>query len=231
MPYDLAGETFSTKLQITGRCQKILETTPDGATVNEAAALLLFDLFRYHDEWLQKLGGGVRRISTQSTSHGTRCFVLENKSGEQIDISFPHAIRLLPSNRSADLLPQGLRNFRNGARTAVRTQIMTFRDKTLQINSACPYTGEELTRKNSSVDHTPPTTFDQLIFDFCQKTGLNPLDVEIGSLDGTVAVIADQDVRTKWQNYHQRNANLRLLSKIGNLQLPKILVPWSDLLP
>lgn len=227
MPYLIAEESFSTKERITARCREILSATPDGSLVNENSLPFLIALFQHHDEWPQKTGGGILGISTQTTSHGTRCFVILQKSGSIIDISFPHAIRLIPTTRTVNLIPQALRNFRNAARTAIEAQIREFRDSQLMSELACPITGAPLDRNTCAVDHTPPETFDSLLFNFCQSHRVNPLAVSVGSKHGTVAVLENQTILVAWQNYHQSNAVLRLVSRIGNLQLPKMEVQWS----
>ncbi len=229
MPYLIANESFPTKDAITARCRAILAATPNGQSIEEAAAPFLFELFQHHDEWPQKAAGGVRSISTQTTPHGTRCFVLVRQAGDHIDISFPHAIRLVPSLRTACLLPQALRDFRNAARVAVKAENYKFRDSTLQAGQRCPYTGETLNRGNCNVDHTPPKTFDQLLYDFCHSRSLNPLQVAVGSEGGTVAVFEDSELLAAWQAYHREHAELRLLSTTGNLQLPKMTLTWSEL--
>jgi uncharacterized protein DUF3223 len=229
MPYAIADESFPTKEMLTERCRAILAATPDGQSVAESVAPFLFDLFQYHDEWAQKASGGVRDISAQTTIHGTRCFVLRKRDGSQLDISFPHAIRQIPSSRTTSLLPQPLRDFRNAARNAVRIQIYTFRDRQIAESLECPITGESLNRENCAVDHIPPNTFDQTLFDFCRARQINPLNVAVGSEGGTVAVIENQALLADWQSFHQNRANLRLISKLGNLQLPKTSVAWSQL--
>lgn len=166
MPYIIADESFPTKDSVTARCRAILAATPDGQLIEEAVAPFLFELFQYHDEWPKKAAGGVLGISTQTTPHGTRCFILVKPAGAQIDISFPYAIRLVPSSRSSTQLPQALRDFRSAARVAIKTQIYEFRDNALVEERECPYTGEALNRGNCAVDYTPPKTFDQLLLIF-----------------------------------------------------------------
>lgn len=229
MPYLIANESFPTKDGITSRCRAILAATLDGCPVEEEAIPFLFELFQFHDEWSVKAAGGVVNISTKATPHGTRCFVLVKQGGDCIDISFPHAVRLIPSSRSAALLPQALRDFKGAARVAVRAQVFEFRDTALQREQRCPFTGEVLSRATCAVDHTPPQTFDQLLYDFCRTRSLNPLTVAVGSEGGTIAVLEDAELLAAWQAYHRDNANLRLLSRIGNLQLPKVAVRWSEL--
>lgn len=227
MPYVLAEESFSTKNKITTRCREILNATPDGNFVSEDILSFLMELFQHHDEWPQKSAGGILGISTQTTSHGTRCFVLLRKNGDTIDISFPHAIRLISSNRSNNLIPQALRDFRNAARNGVETQIWEFRDCHLTNALACPITGEKLNRDNCAVDHMPPTTFDSLLFNFCQINQINPLSVTVGSKNGTIAVFEDAELLAAWQDHHRSKASLRLVSRVGNLQLPKMVIPWN----
>lgn len=138
MPYIIADELYATKAKLTARCREILAATPDGQGVEEKSVPFLIDLFQYHDEWQKKAEGGVRSISTQTTPHGTRCFVLVPNVGDAIDISFPHAIRLVKSSRTVSLLPQALRDFKNASRNAVRGEIFAFRDRSLQQRIECP---------------------------------------------------------------------------------------------
>jgi hypothetical protein len=229
MPYVIGDEVHGTKGALTERCREILRSTPDGQSVVEADAEFLFGLFQYHSEWSKKSSGGVSDISTQTTIHGTRCFILRKRSGDQIDISFTHAIRLIPSSRTAELLPQALRDFRNAARVAVRGQVYTFRDRAIRQVQSCPITGEELTRGNIAIDHLPPHTFDQMLFEYCRERHVNPLTVRVRSERGVVATFEDPMLAQDWQAYHERFASLRAVSRLGNLQLPKAVVRWQDL--
>jgi hypothetical protein len=229
MPYTVADEVFPTKDALTKRARSVLAQTPDGHPVAQTDTEFLIALFQYHDEWIEKSAGGVREITTQTTIHGTRCFVLQKHDTTQIDISFPHAIRLIPSARTADILPQALRDFRNAARSAVQSQIFAFRDNALSQLQHCQVTGEQLCKGNAAVDHEPPNTLDALVFTFCKEYGINPLNVQVGSEDGVVAVFKDHDMLQLWGSFHQDRATLRLISRIANLKLPKSRVAWADL--
>ena len=156
-------------------------------------------------------------------------FYLRKQNGDTVDISFPHTIRLIPNTRTSNLLPQALRDFRSAARNAVRDEIYTFRDRQLGATLTCEVTGASLSRSNVAVDHMPPNTFDQLLYDFCRRNDINPLNVKIGSEGGTVAVFEDESMLNAWQRFHSERASLRILSKLGNLQLPKSSVEWNQL--
>jgi hypothetical protein len=229
MPYVVAEEAFPNKSALTERARLALTRTPDGHPACETDTEFLIALFQHHDEWGEKSAGGVREITTQTTIHGTRCFVLRKHDATEIDISFPHAIRLIPTARTADIPPQALRDFRNAARSAVRSQIFAYRDEALLQTQACPVTGEQLDRSNAAVDHESPNTFDTLVFAFCTEHNINPLKVRVDSEGGVLAVFEDQDLLQRWSAFHQGRAKLRLVSRIGNLKLPKPRVTWSEL--
>ncbi|MDD2064487.1 DUF3223 domain-containing protein [Pseudomonas sp. 25571] len=229
LPYQINEEDFPTKDHIRNRCRDILARTPDGIDVADVDADFLYGLFQYHDEWADKAGAGVVAITTQMTPHGTRCFALRRHCGTEVDISFPHSIKLIPSTWGQTRQPQQLLDFRAGARTAINQQIRTFRDGALGAGSSCPVTGEPLARGNAAVDHVAPRTFDQLLYDFCLETQTNPLNVVVGSLNGVVATIDDAMLCAAWERYHLAHAQLRLISKTGNLKLPKPSIPWFEL--
>lgn len=229
MPYLINDEWFRTKDDVKGRCRAILAGTADGALVTETDAEFLYELFQFHDEWAEKSETGVEGITAQMTVQGTRCFVLRRHCGTEVDISFKHSADLIPSSRSRSRQPQGLTDFRNGARTAIRNQIRSFRDQAFASTSVCPLSGESLSRFNAAVDHIAPSTFDQLLFDFCRANQINPLKVVVGSREGVVATLEDADLRFAWERYHLSNAQLRLISRIENLKLPKASLPWMVL--
>jgi hypothetical protein len=227
----LIGETeFRTKSEITDKCRSILSDNQDGIHISVDQCAFLFELFRFHDEWDIKTEQGVIGISTQTTEHGTRCFILVRKDGSNIDISFNRSIKMIPTGRTKNLLPQYLLDYKAAARTAIKPQICEFRDKSLSQSLVCPYIGVNLSRENCAVDHISPNTFDRLLFDFSILNKIKPVHVEVRSKNGVVAEFVDKQLELDWQIYHQATATLRTISRIGNLQLPKIVVPWKNLM-
>lgn len=229
MSYTLGSESFATKKLIEKRCQEIRDETPDGANVPAEGFSFLIQLFRYHDEWHEKSYPGVSSISTQTTEHGSRGFLLNRTDGSQIDISFPHAIKLIPTSRTAALTPQSLQDYKAAARTAVQDQVREFRDKALLSTPSCPINNHRLERGNCDVHYPPPDTFESLLFRFTQANGITPLTVDVIS-SGTVAKFRDVALSAKWAAYHLINAKLQLVSKDGRRSLPKAPVDWSAVL-
>jgi hypothetical protein len=136
--YSISGEKFASKSDITARCQQIRDRTPDGTLVAGVTdVVFLLDLFStWHDEWDAKTSGGFLGFTTMTVyAHAApmRCFAVRTADGGQIDLSFPHAIRLMTTARIASLIPQGLRDFRNAARVAVASQRTGFKNQALAV--------------------------------------------------------------------------------------------------
>jgi hypothetical protein len=229
MPYMIAQESFDDKEQIKNRCREVLAATQDGHPVDLAHKPFLFALFQHHTEWEEKAAAGVVDFTVKRTPHGTRCFFLIMPDGGSVDISYPHAVKHIPSPRTQNLLPQRLLDFRAAARAAVAKQIYDFRGVQLARGIHCPISNVLITRDDYAVDHEPPLTFDRLLFQFCTERGLNPLIVEVHSVDGTDAHISDVTLRDAWYDHHATHARLRLLTRAANLKLPKEKVPWKSL--
>lgn len=230
MPYIIAEEVFSTKEKIKIRCRSILYGYGVNSDVDSPDDLeFLFALFVHHDEWPEKSAGGVHSIAICPTPHGSICFHLRKHDGSLVDISFGHAVSCIHSIRTATKQPQWLKDFRAAARYTVLPQTRAFRDAALLSAHLCPMTGEPITRTNCHVDHIPPCTFDQLLFDFCAVHNVSPCLVRIESVGGTVPVFKDFEIASLWSAFHAANAQLRLISAQGNLKLPKLSVHWNGL--
>lgn len=110
-------------------------------------------------------------------------------------------------------------------REAVAYQIIAFRDKQLMSWEAlfCPVTGERITFDNYHVDHVTPNTFDQLAADWLRSEGISLEDVQITpSLDNEYGrrMTAPEQIAS-WTRFHASRAVLRMMTKEGNLRLPK----------
>lgn len=229
LTYVIGTEEYRTKKLLISRCQDILNGTQEGHFISKDDELFLLALFEFHDEWEKKKSVSFLNFTVGKSEHGTLCFFLVHKDGRKIDISFHHAIKKIPSSRSKNLTPQGLLDFKNAARTAILPQIRTFRDSALLRNETCPVSKKKLTKENSVVDHEAPKTFDRILFDFCCKQEIDPLEVSVGSKEGTLAVFEDQIIESKWAEFHKSNASLRLLEKITHQKLSQIRIDWESL--
>ena len=228
MPYNIGGIEFRTKNDIKARCRGILHSVPDGKLISGKGYSFLVALFQYHDEWQEKTKGGCIEITTGPSASRTRCFYIIRADKTKIDISFDYAVNKIPTLRSRNKLPQYLVDYKNAARTAIRNQISSFRMQALSSSPCCPIKHTRLTRENSEVDHVAPLTFDRLLFDFTQIHGIEPSQISVGSIEGTIACFDDDALSESWASYHKEHACLRLISKVGHRELESPRVNWES---
>jgi hypothetical protein len=231
--YSIGAEAFTTKSAIIARCRNIRDATPDATLVAAGSDVaFLLDLFStWHDEWDDKAVSGLVGFTTMTVhanGAATRCFAIRTADGDLIDISFPHAVRCIETARTATLIPQALRDFRNAARVEIASQTMDYRAMALTTRAPCPITGVQLTPRTCAVDHHGPS-FDELLFEFCRQGGVNPLKVRVDSVHGVQARISDRALAHDWRSHHEKHAHLRLIEKAANLKIPKVRVAWDTL--
>lgn len=227
--YTIAETSFKTKAEIENRCRQILSSVGDGGSVEGSDLAFLLDLFSNHDEWLEKTHGSVDvNVTTGTTAYGTRGFYLVRSDESTIDISFKHAVKCLGGRYNP--VRQRLDDFIRAARIAVEEQIYQFRkgEFSRSPEMVCPVLGVKVfNNPDAHVDHVPPTTFSQLLYDYCSLNCVNPTKVKVYSVNGEEPLIGDPVVLSTWQDYHATHAVLRVVSKDANLRLPKNKIDWS----
>lgn len=228
--YSIGGNEFSTKDALKKRCQTIISTLDDGEFVKNDDLIFLIGLFQHHDEWMIKSCKGVKGIKAQKNTYGTRGFLLVFSDETTDDISYMHAIKCLRGERTRNLLPQKLVDYKNAARSTITSDIRTFRDAQLALGIICPISNELVCRANCEVDHEPPLTFDKLLYDFTVDENINPLETVVGSQEGIVPYFENAEISSKWITYHRENAKLRLLSTIGHAQVSSPRIDWGPLI-
>lgn len=231
MSYVLGDEIFTRKEDIRIRCRNIMSSIKDGQLVNPADKAFLVSLFRFHGAWKSKSSDGISGITATTTAiYGARCFVILRKDGKEFCVSYRHAIKSIPSGSSTKLKSQRIAHFKEAARMAIRNQIDQFRNSILSDHKElyCPITGDSLWDVQINVDHEPPLTFNQLLFDFCKEKHIDPDKVRLDHAGG-VRTILDDYVYYEWVDYHKQHSKLRLVSQSGNLKIPYVVVPWDTL--
>ena len=229
MAYTIGSTEFRRKEDIENRCREILHSVPDGNLISGHDHSFLVDLFQYHDEWKEKTKGCLIGITTGISASGTRCFYIIREDKTCIDISFKHSVKKIPTRRLRKRLPQYLVDYKNAARTAVIEQISSFRRHALASNACCPISHIPLSAENSEVDHTAPLTFDRLLHDFTKKHEIDPSNVSVGSVDGTIARFDNDTLSDIWASYHKEHACLRLISKSEHKKLAPQKIDWDSI--
>ena len=203
------------KKQKTEKCREILYKYAVNENIsNEEDIQFLLSIFENHSEWVFKQGVGIKSISVVKNMFN-KCFQLNRIDGTFTDISFVHSI----TNRSK------LAEIKKACRTAIRKEIVKFRDESVIFNaSICPITSEVLTKENTHIDHYD-LTFDLMFnlwvvqhdFDFLYSKVNETKD------NCVVTCFTDGSIIEDFVNFHNQKSKLRAVSKNANLSILKIL--------
>ena len=207
---------FTTKKAAIEYMKPILNDSPIDSIIPEPGHGFLTDLLQLHPDADVKIGCGVTNFSVERNEYSQRGFRLHRLDGTSTDFSVYKCFDG-KHNRKAQV--------QLALRTATMQQISRFREEQLQAGeNFCPFSSELLHRNNCHVDHTSPMTFDQLFNTWMNLNGLTIETVNItDSADNKQGREMTNPLQvTSWQNFHQQNAKLRLVSIRGNLSNAKV---------
>ena len=226
MKYKLGNERFPSKKAVTERGSGILKS----GVVSERDHSFLMALFQNHAEWSEKEGNGVAsiRVGNDSTINPggwmlNKCFWLMRRDGSEVSISFRHCIRELGGRGGGAMLA----TYKTAARSAISAQVLEFKSSVFGDNETvfCPDTGQQLDWDSAVVDHVYPDTFDSLLCEFTKRAGVRNLhEVEISDY-----IFGNVVFEQRWQEYHDRNAKLEVVSRKANGRRGRASVNWSFL--
>lgn len=218
-PYIVNGKSFKTKTELRNYIRNIRDGYLDGQRLSQDDFVFMFDLLQRHEEPEIKIGCGVSYMYVKSNEvfKRNREFWLVREDGSETDFSFEICLKHETK----------LQKFKNACRTSVADIVMEFKKDFFHCvgeTSICPVTGEQMTlRSNSHVDHAPPNTFDKIVQDFISLNGIDVNDIELLTAeDGRVRnEMVDKILESKFVDFHNRMATLRVISKSANLSVVK----------
>lgn len=172
------------------------------------------DLFKLHDQHDEKVGVGIKHIEVRRDFHNNRCLYILREDGSETDISWVHCIR--PATKKATVAM--------AFRRAVKDIIVSYKKECLKRGCKCPILKKQLTFENSHAVYIKPS-FDSLLSSFLSNNNLTYDSIELtnpGPKDEDQrGLIKDNNIKTSWVKYHERNANLELWSEEANLRKQK----------
>lgn len=207
----IGGQPCLTKEAVRAKCQRIMRETNGGSIEDRYQFAFLCDLFGRHPHAEQKVGLGIDIIFVKAvTPYNTRAFHIRRHDGTVTDISYEQCIAPKTDTRT----------LYNALRIEVWEQVAAFRDRafTGKFTILCPYTREMLFRNTCHVDHRPPQTFKVIADRWIELEG-GPDRVRLRSGDGDLGSrLANVQQVGRWQQYHRKKANLRVVSEQANLK-------------
>jgi hypothetical protein len=215
-PIRIADRVFPTKAVLKEYIRAIVARYEDDEPLNAedlAFMLALLERHRWHEG---KVGPGVASMTVRvHAPYPQRGFWLTRVDGTDTDFSWVECVD--PPSQRKDVL--------EAMRAAVIDQIGEFRDRFFATSAdpTCPLTGEPLSPDTCHVDHLVPMTFGELARRFLTE---REIDVDAVELDGygdgeMKKTLRDAAILESWREFHRLLAQLRVLSRRGNLSLAR----------
>jgi len=202
--YVIAGEAFATKKGLAARVRNILHESPLGPVQGQDARFLKA-LFPWHPN-PAKRADEIACVFVGRSELGSRCFLLVRRDGTVCDASYKKPLQALTN------LPVRKISVVQAMRAAIQVQVNEFRAE---------HPDPELAYSDAYVvDHEFPRTFKRLVEVFLSEQGFEFNDIQLVSKDYHAGAELPEPMRSKWNEFHRKHAQLRLLprevnSKIG----------------
>lgn len=218
MPYCIAGVPFPSQSAVKAHIRAVRDACPMGEPIEDPVVLALL---RQHPQWAEKSAGMTAVSTWYINPHPAvpkrKEIVLLRGDQEPMDISWSKLVPRLTKTgelKHPSKAEEHLAELRIAARLEVEDQLAPRRAKGFHL------------------DHAAPNTFEQLLFDWLQSTGLQLLQIGIESTHGTTVLrtFTDRALAHSWQTYHQDRAELILRTPAEHAKQPRIRVDWGDYL-
>lgn len=213
----VSGIPFSTKKALEDYIKDIIAQAPKGwlrYLPPEQEAFVKDLIETRYDKYEEKIGDrGLSRVFVDKNVDfpNTNCFYIVRGDNSVSDISWKACLTARTNSGQT----------RRAFRTAIVSQILDFKTRAFSSGEPlyCPYTKELLTWENCDVDHVAPKTFEFLFGEFLRLKNLSVDDIVLTQSQdlSSTKSIADPALKAEWQSYHYHNADLRPLSKLGNM--------------
>jgi hypothetical protein len=236
MGYVINGKFFKSKKNITEYFASILNNREVSKPLNDSDFKDVSELLKYHIEYDKKVGVGIESISIEYhrddlTNKLAKYphFQINRIDGSVIDFSYHKTIGYINSGKTVG--SENSIDVKKTMRFIVKSQINEFREKIFVKKTylTCPILGINFSKKTCHIDHTPPLTFDVLVFNFLKENNIKFEDIELVEINGIFSTFKCDELKNKWFEYHKSNAILRGTHGAGNLSQKREKIDWTSI--
>jgi len=210
-PIVIGDIQFRTKTAAKAEIRHRIGQYEAGDILSVADQVFFEELFKLHDECVEKVGLGIKHIQVERDFHRNRCLYIHRTDGTEIDISWVHCVQ-----------PASTKTVVSTAfRRAVKERVMAFKLSQLSEVCRCPILNIPLDYENSHVAYTE-NSFESLLDDFLDQVGITFESIELinPSPDDSDqrGILKNPDIKAKWNQFYDANARLTLMSAEANLR-------------
>lgn len=210
-PIVIGDIQFRTKTAAKDEIRRRIGQYEAGDTLSLADQVFFEELFKLHGEYSEKVGAGIKHIQVERDFHRNRCLYIHRTDGSETDISWVHCVQ-----------PASTKTVVSAAfRRAVKERVMTFKSDQLSEGCHCPILNIPLDYANSHVAYTE-YSFDSLLDNFLSQEGVTFESIDLINPNPDDSdqrgILKDPDLKAQWDQYHELNARLTLMSAEANLR-------------
>lgn len=212
MEHIVNGISFPTKQALAQHAQTILRSYRAGETVSPEHAAFLSEFILRHPSADVKIGAGIAGFRVAKVAFNTNGFIVDRVDGTSIDFSYKQCIRPVTQ---ASKVKFAMRRAIASQVIAIKQSVLPDRDTMIE----CPITGEVIDYRNSHVDHIPPKTFAALLQAYITEMDVRLEDIPLVPDPNGIGWLLTHAWAASWGDWHQANAELRVISAYANLRL------------
>lgn len=180
-----------------------------GETISSQNFSDLLDLLETHPEVTEKVGVGIESIRVVKLKYNTKAFELVRFDGSTEFFSYTKRINA-PKN--------DFTKFREACRQVIqedlrKVKLEYFEKYSKKGQVKCQETGSLSKYEELNVDHRQPNTFSVIVDRFIELNNIDIQRIEYIPVDGGPNELADEELKTKFKQYHKDKANLRIVKK------------------
>lgn len=210
-PIVIGDIQFKTKTAAKAEIRRRIGQYEAGDILSVADQAFFEELFKLHDEYVEKVGVGIKHLQVERDFHRNRCLYIHRTDGSEIDISWVHCVQ-----------PASTKTVVSAAfRRAVKERVMAFKSSQLSEVCRCPIFNIPLDYENSHVAYTK-NSFESLLDDFLGQAGVTFESIELinPSPDDSDqrGILKNPVIKEQWNQFYDSNARLTLMSAEANLR-------------
>ncbi len=205
----IGDKTYATKKEALNHYKTILNSYDFGETISNQNFSDLLDLLETHPEVTEKVGVGIESIRVAKLKYNTKAFELVRFDGSTEYFSYTKRINA-PKN--------DFTKFREACRQVIqedlrKVKLEYFEKYSKKGQVKCQETGSLSKYEELNVDHRQPNTFSVIVDRFIELNNIDIQRIEYIPVDGGPNELADEELKTKFKQYHKNKANLRIVKK------------------
>lgn len=198
------------KTKIKEIIQTILNNYPTMTWLPKEEEKLLLGLLKYHPNYHNKLGVGIKGFKIKRTSYGKKGFFLYRLDGSYTDFSYLKCLNKISL----------LAKIKQACRNAIEQDIINFKIKKFNGRKEvkCALSGKDVTFNNCHVDHYGGS-FIEIFNEWFKNKKIIESDLNTSKDNEEIIYFTNDGLKQSFRKFHNNIANLRITHPEEHLKI------------